>query len=110
MMRPHKSFCIVGSIGGYYGLFQGRVASSIAASRWKASSALAPHILASAFRCAQTAGRSALPKSRHRLSSVSCTQRTPAGFPPGMPGILDEIDGTTQQAPHPARHLMCIEV
>ena len=31
-------------------------------------------------------------------------QRTNAGFPSGMPGIGDEIDGTIQQAPHPKRH------
>ena len=56
------------------------------------------------FRLAQTAGRSACPKIRQRLSSSNCTQRTPAGFPIGMPGIADEIDGAVQQAPQPLRH------
>jgi hypothetical protein len=29
---------------------------------------------------------------------------TNAGFPSGIPGIAEEIDGTMQQAPHPGRH------
>lgn len=40
---------------------------------------------------------------RHRLSSASCTQRTPAGLPLGMPGIGLVIDGAVQQAPQPLR-------
>jgi hypothetical protein len=39
----------------------------------------------------------------HWFAASSCTQRTPAGFPFGMPGIADEIDGAVQQAPHPER-------
>jgi hypothetical protein len=70
----------------------------------KASLVLAPHISMPGRRRAQTAGRSGLPKSRQRASSVSCTQRTPAGFPSGMPGIGLEIEGATQHAPHPALH------
>jgi hypothetical protein len=31
-------------------------------------------------------------------------QRTPAGFPSGMPGIGLVIDGAMQQAPQPGRH------
>jgi hypothetical protein len=38
-----------------------------------------------------------------RKSAKSCTQRTPAGLPNGMPGIGDDIEGAIQQAPHPAR-------
>lgn len=34
---------------------------------------------------------------------MSCTQRTPAGFPSGMPGIGDEIEGAVQHAPHAGR-------
>jgi len=54
-------------------------------------------------RLAQTAGRSGLPKSAQRKSERSCTQRTPAGLPPAMPGIGDEIDGAIQHAPQPER-------
>jgi hypothetical protein len=32
-------------------------------------------------------------------------QRTPAGFPFGMPGIGDEIEGAMQQAPQPVRQI-----
>jgi hypothetical protein len=35
--------------------------------------------------------------------SSSCTQRTPAGLPFGIPGIGELIDGAVQQAPHPGR-------
>lgn len=35
-------------------------------------------------------------------------QRTPAGFPPGIPGMGDEIDGAVQQAPHPLRQTKSI--
>jgi hypothetical protein len=40
------------------------------------------------------------------LSSVNCTQRTPAGFPPGMPGIGEVMEMAMQQAPHPTRQSM----
>lgn len=63
-----------------------------------------PHISSEGRRLAQTAGRSGRPNRRQRLSGVSCTQRTPAGLPSGMPGIGDEIDGAIQQAPQPIRH------
>lgn len=33
-------------------------------------------------------------------------QRTPAGFPSGIPGIGDEIDGIIQQAPQDSLHSM----
>jgi hypothetical protein len=36
---------------------------------------------------------------RQRCWASSCTQRTPAGLPPGMPGMGLEIDGAVQQAP-----------
>jgi hypothetical protein len=41
-----------------------------------------------------------------RLSSDSCAHRTPAGFPPGIPGIDEESDGAIQHAPQPARQSM----
>jgi hypothetical protein len=44
-----------------------------------------------------------LPKILQRFRSSSCTQRTPAGFPFGIPGIGDEIEGAMQHAPQPAR-------
>ena len=53
-----------------------------------------------------TAGRSGWPKIRQWLSAVSCTQHTPAGLPPGMPGMGDEIEGSTQHAPQPMRQSM----
>ena len=54
----------------------------------------------------QNAGRSGCPKIRHRLSLPNCTQRTPAGFPSGMPGIGLVIDGAVQQAPQLSRQFM----
>lgn len=63
-----------------------------------------PHISSEGISAEQIAGRSGFPKRAQRLSSVNCTQRTPAGFPRGMPGIGELIEGTTQQAPHPGRH------
>src|ERR1700687_612073 len=44
-----------------------------------------------------------------RLSESSWTQRTPAGLPPGMPGIGEEIEGAMQHAPHPGLHSMSAE-
>jgi hypothetical protein len=38
------------------------------------------------------------------LFSDRLTQRTPAGFPSGMPGIGEEIDIAMQHAPHPGLH------
>lgn len=55
---------------------------------------------------AQTAGRSGRPNSRQRSEASSCTQRTPAGFPSGMPGIGELMDGAVQQAPQCGRHSM----
>ena len=46
-----------------------------------------------------TAGRSGLPNSAQRKSGNNCTQRTPAGFPRGIPGMADEMDGAMQHAP-----------
>jgi hypothetical protein len=43
---------------------------------------------------------------RHRCWSSSCTQRTPAGLPCGMPGMGEVIDGAVQQAPQPWRQCM----
>lgn len=56
-----------------------------------------------------TAGRSGWPKMRQRSCASSCTQRTPAGLPCGMPGIGEEMEGAVQQAPQPARQSMASE-
>lgn len=55
------------------------------------------------FSDAQNAGRSGRPNNRQRLASSSCTQRTPARLPCGMPGIGEWIDGAMQHAPQPPR-------
>jgi hypothetical protein len=39
-------------------------------------------------------------KSKHKLFSSMCIQFVIAGFPMGIPGIGDEIEGAKQQAPH----------
>jgi hypothetical protein len=57
-------------------------------------------------RLTHTAGRSGLPNRAQRQSGSNCTQRTPAGFPCGMPGIGDEIEGAMQHAPHSERQSM----
>jgi hypothetical protein len=82
----------------------GLVARSKNSNRTNASLFVCPHISSEGRKRTHTSGRSGLPKSRQRLSCVSCTQRTPAGFPAGMPGIGEEIDGTMQHAPQPTRH------
>ena len=73
-----------------------------------ASSSESPHISNDGRSRTQTSGRSGWPKSLHRLSSVNCIQRMPAGFPIGMPGMNDEMDGAIQQAPQPARQSMAL--
>lgn len=75
-----------------------------------ASSRELPHISACGCKPPHTAGRSGRPKMRHRLLSSSCTQRTPAGLPFGMPGIADEIDGAVQQAPQSGRQLKTLVI
>ena len=82
----------------------GAVVRSSNVSQISASWSLRPHISGEGSKLEHTAGRSGRPNSAQRLSKVSWTQRTPAGLPPGMPGIGEEIDGAIQQAPHPTRH------
>ena len=82
---------------------QGCVAISSAASIASASARELPHISGPGFNEAQNAGRSGRLNSRQRLASSSCTQRTPAGLPCGMPGIGERIDGAMQQAPQSLR-------
>src|SRR3954451_541569 len=82
---------------------QGRVTRSSRSRYSYASRAEVPHISGIGRRLLQTCGRSGLPKIMQRLSAVSCTQRTPAGLPFGMPGIGEEIESATQHAPHPTR-------
>ena len=84
----------------------GRVASSRAARCAIASDAVAPHISWVGRRLAQKAGRSGRPKIAQRMSGSSCTHRSPAFFPPGMPGIGEVIEGAMQHAPQCARQFM----
>lgn len=51
-----------------------------------------------------TLGRSGDPNILHKLFSESCMQRTPAGFPCGIPGIAEDMEGAIQQAPQPSLH------
>src|SRR5690349_12367213 len=71
-----------------------------------ASAADVPHISSLGRSRLHTAGRSGIPNTLQRLSSVNCMQRTPAGLPFGIPGIGDEIDSAIQHAPHPTRQSM----
>lgn len=82
----------------------GAVACSSSASQRTACSRLLPHISADGCKLPQKAGRSGRPKILQRLSSASWMQRTPAGFPSGMPGIGLVMEGAVQQAPHDGRH------
>lgn len=72
----------------------------------RASSRDLPQNKGSAWNPSQTLGRSGEPNIRQRLSSVRFMHLTPAGFPLGIPGIGDEIEGAMQQAPHPNRQGM----
>jgi hypothetical protein len=79
------------------------VSSSSRVRYSNASARVSPHISPDGCRLPHTDGRSGLPKILQRFWSSSCTQRTPAGLPFGMPGIGDEIEGAMQHAPQPAR-------
>lgn len=81
----------------------GRVACSSWVNHARAVFVLLPHISAEGSSWPQTAGRAGWPKMRQRLAWSSCTQRTPAGLPCGMPGIGELMDGAMQQAPQPGR-------
>jgi hypothetical protein len=82
------------------------VACSRKVRRSIALQSLLPHISRLGERETQTAGRSAIPKRAQRFSSVNCTQRTPASFPPGIPGMGEEMEGAMQQAAQPIRQFM----
>ena len=88
---------------------QGAVSRSSSSSQRTACSRLLPHISSDGCKPPQNAGRSGRPKILQRLSSASCTQRTPAGFPSGMPGIGLVMDGAVQQAPQEGRHARVAE-
>ena len=77
----------------------GAVIFSKLLSQIMACSLVSPHISSLGFSEAQNAGRSGLPKIAHLKSSKSCTQRTPAGFPCGIPGIGLLMEGAIQHAP-----------
>lgn len=97
-MEPRRNADQSGSMGP-----SGRVASSSAESRARASVRLAPHMDSVGRRPVQKDGRSGFPKSAQRRSGNSWTHGIPAGLPCGMPGMGDVMDGAMQQAPHSAR-------
>jgi len=65
-----------------------------------------PHISAVGRSDKHTAGLSGWPNRRQRSASSSCTQRTPAGLPCGMPGMAELMEGAVQQAPQAGRQFM----
>ena len=69
-----------------------------------APAALAPHMSCVGLKLAQNAGRPGCPKIAQRMSGNNCTQRSPAFFPCGIPGIGEVIEGAMQHAPHSGRH------
>lgn len=69
-----------------------------------ASSCDCPQKSLSALNPAHTAGRRGELNIKQRFPPDRLTQRTPAGLPPGIPGIGDDIDGAIQQAPQPGLH------
>ena len=73
---------------------------------FRASSAEFPQYNSSGLKPIQTAGREGSPNIAHFKSSVSCTHLTPAGFPKGIPGIAELIEGYIQHAPQLGRHSM----
>jgi hypothetical protein len=91
--------CSLSGANGY-----GRVSASSWVNQSNASVREDPHICCDGRNPEQQAGRSGWPKIRHWFVSESCTQRTPAGFPNGMPGIGLEMDGAMQHAPQFGRH------
>ncbi len=84
----------------------GRVRISNCISQAMASTRVLAHISAFGSKDTHTFGRSAWPNRRQRSCSSNCTQRTPAAFPAGMPGMGVEMDGAVQQAPQPGRQSM----
>ena len=81
----------------------GHVSASSCVNHARASACVVPHICGCGCKPEQQAGRSGRPNMRQRASSSSCTQRTPAGLPFGIPGIGLEIEGAMQHAPQPGR-------
>jgi hypothetical protein len=64
-----------------------------------------PHISAEGCKLPQKAGRSGRTNIAQRSSSVSWTQRTPAGLPSGMPGKDELMESAMQQAAQLGRQL-----
>jgi hypothetical protein len=83
----------------------GLVSRSSRSSQAIASSRDPPHISAEGCKVPQKAGRSGRPKIVQRSSSVSWTQRTPAGLPSGMPGKDELMESAMQQAAQLGRQL-----
>ena len=70
----------------------------------KASSLLVLQNNTSGLKSEQTFGRSGWLNIAHEKSSFRFMHRTPDGFPSGIPGIGEEIDGAIQHAPQSRRH------
>jgi len=85
---------------------EGAVSNSNAIKAASASSADAPHIASVGRRLTHTAGRSGLPNNAQRRSGNSWIQGIPAGLPPLIPGMGEEIEGAMQHAPQPLRQVM----
>jgi hypothetical protein len=65
-----------------------------------ASDLFFPQTKSSAWKELQILGRSGFPNNWQRLSCPKCRHLTPAGLPSNIPGIIDEIEISVQQAPH----------
>jgi hypothetical protein len=99
----HAKSSLQGVDGERAGCGSGRVAASRCVIHASASTRVSPHISPDGCRPEQHVGRRGSPKIIQRRSAPNCTQRTPAGFPLGIPGIGLEMDGAMQQAPHASR-------
>lgn len=69
-----------------------------------ASLLFCPQTNSSALNPLQTDGREGWSNIWHFISSSRWMQRTPPAFPPGIPGMGEDMDGMMQHAPHFWRH------
>jgi hypothetical protein len=102
----HPTVLSLGAKSRSYGLNCGLVASSSPVKYTNATSRVEPHISSDGRRLEQKAGRSGFPNKAQRRSGRSCTHRSPAFLPPGMPGIGEVMLGAMQQAPQSGRQSM----
>ena len=83
--------------------FYGLVSSSRRVRYSMASVRFFPHISSEGCSEEHTAGRAGSLKIRQRIFSSRCMHAVPAGFPSGMPGIGDDMEGAVQHAPQCGR-------